>query len=72
MYNMKFFYKREVLTKTWIFGSNPDEWPQFLKDYGWRIIEDVGGADLAEDYVKPTGREFKSTPIERIIFAEKI
>jgi methyltransferase (TIGR00027 family) len=72
MYDMEFFYKREVLNKTWIFGFDPEEWPQFLKDYGWSIIEDIGGDDLAEKYVKPTGRKFSSTPIERIIFAEKL
>jgi methyltransferase (TIGR00027 family) len=72
MYDMEFFYKREVLTKTWIFGLDPDKWPQFLEEYGWRIIKDIGGADLAEKYVKSTGRKFASTPIERMIFAEKI
>jgi hypothetical protein len=45
---------------------------QFLEDYGWRIIEDIGGDDLAEKYVKPTGRKFATTPIERMIYAEKI
>jgi methyltransferase (TIGR00027 family) len=72
MYGMEFFYKREVLNKTWIFGLDPKSWPQFLEDYGWRIIEDIGGDDLAEKYVKPTGRKFATTPIERMIFAEKI
>jgi len=72
MYNMEFFFKREVLKKIWIFGLDPNEWPQFLEDYGWKIIEDVCGDDLARKYVKPIGRKFASTPIERMIFAEKI
>jgi hypothetical protein len=55
-----------------VFGLDPEQWPQFLKGYGWNIIEDIGGDDLAEKYVKPTNRKFASTPIERIIFAEKI
>ena len=44
----------------------------FLKEYGWKIIEDVGAEDLVDKYVKPTGRIFASTAIERIISAEKI
>ncbi len=71
-YGMDEIYKRFVETGTWIFGMDPEAWPQFLKEYGWRIIEDVGADDLEERYVKPTGRTFASTPIERLIFAEKI
>ena len=51
---------------------NPAEWPEFLKEYDYKIIEDISVEDLIEKYVKPTGRNLKSTPIERIIFAEKI
>ena len=51
---------------------DPESWPQFLEEYGWKIIEDVGAEDLVEKYVKPTGRIFASTAIERIISAEKI
>jgi methyltransferase (TIGR00027 family) len=72
MYDMEYFYKREVLTKIWIFGFKPKEWPQFLENYGWRINEDIGGDDLTEKYVTPTGRKLASTPIERMILAEKI
>lgn len=52
----------------WLFSW---KWPQFLENYGWNIIEDVDGDNLACKYVKPTGRIFASTPIERMIFAEK-
>jgi len=72
MYDMEYFYKNEVLKKIWIFGFGPEELPQFLENYGWKLIEDVGGDDLAEKYVKPTGRKFATTPIDRMIFAEKI
>ena len=72
MYGMEEIYKRFVETGTWKFGMDPESWPQFLKEYGWRILEDVGGEDLEERYVKPTGRIFVSTAIERLIFAEKI
>jgi len=72
MYGMEEIYKRFVETGTWKFGMDPESWPQFLEEYGWRIVEDVGGEDLEERYVKPTGRIFVSTAIERLIFAEKI
>ncbi len=71
-YGMDEVYKRFVETGTWKFGMDPGSWPHFLEEYGWKIIEDVGGEDLEEKYVKPTGRTFASTPIERIILAEKI
>ena len=72
MYGMGEIYKRFVETGTWKFGMDPESWPQFLEEYGWRIVEDVGGEYLEERYVKPTGRIFASTAIERLIFAEKI
>ena len=71
-YGMEDVYKRFVEEKIWIFGMNPAEWPEFLKEYDYKIIEDISAEDLIEKYVKPTGRNLKSTPIERIIFAEKI
>ena len=72
MYGMEEIYKRFVETGTWKFGMDPESWPQFLEEYGWRIVEDVGGEDLEVRYVKPTRRIFVSTAIERLIFAEKI
>ena len=72
MYGMEEIYKRLVETGTWIFGMDPEAWPEFLEEYGWRVIEDIGAEDLGEKYVKPTGRIFATTAIERMIFAEKI
>lgn len=72
LYGMEDISKRFVEEKLWIFGMNPTEWREFLKEYDYEIIEDIGFEDLEEKYVKPTGRKLASTPIERIIFAEKI
>ncbi len=73
MYGWETFYKKFVeRDKTWIFGMEPEAWPNFLKAYGWRVIEDIGYDKLAERYVKPTGRTLSSTPIERIVYAEKL
>lgn len=72
-YGWEGFYKKFVeKNKTWIFGMEPEAWPNFLKAYGWRIIEEIGYDKLAERYVKPTGRTLASTPIERIVYAEKL
>ncbi|MDR3583737.1 MAG: hypothetical protein P4L59_00220 [Desulfosporosinus sp.] len=65
-------YKDFVTNKIWIFGMEPEAWPNFLKEYGWKVIEDLGYDELAEKYVKPTGRILASTPIERMIYAEKL
>ena len=71
MYGWEKGYKRWVANKIWIFGMEPEAWPDFLKDYGWRVIEDIGYKEMAEKYVKPTGRILASTPIERMVYAEK-
>ena len=40
------------------------------KEYGWQAIEGVGYDEMAEKYIKLTGRILASTPIERIVYAE--
>jgi methyltransferase (TIGR00027 family) len=65
-------YKKFVTNKIWIFGMEPQAWSDFLNEYGWRVIEDIGYDELAEKYVKPTGRILESTPIERMVYAEKM
>lgn len=72
MYGWENGYKRWVKNKVWIFGLEPEDWPDFLKAYGWQVIEDVGYDELAEKYVKPTGRVLASTPVERMVYAEKL
>jgi methyltransferase (TIGR00027 family) len=65
-------YRRFVATKVWLFGMEPEDCPGFLKCYGWRIIEDVGYDELANRYLVPTGRRLVSTPVERMVYAEKV
>lgn len=72
MYGMEKLYKKYVKDKLWIFGMDPEEWPVFLEGYGWRVVEHLGSEELAERYVRPTGRELATTPVERIIYAEKV
>lgn len=72
MYGWEKGYKKYVIKdKIWIFGMDPEKWPDFLSQYGWKVIEDVDFMELHERYVKPTGRKLASTPVERLISAEK-
>jgi len=65
-------YKRFVESKIWLSAMNPKTVPEFLKGYGWKLIEDVGYDEMAEKYIGPTGRTLTSTPVERMVYAEKI
>ena len=72
-YGHTYSYKRFVLKeKSWLFGMDPEEVADFLAVYGWQVMEHLGYEDLAEWYVKPTGRELLSTPLERMVYAEKL
>ena len=64
-------YRRFVATKVWQFGMEPEDCPGFLRRYGWRIIEDVGYEELAKRYLPPTRRRLASTPVERMVYAER-
>jgi methyltransferase (TIGR00027 family) len=65
-------YKRFVATKVWQFGMAPEMWPAFLGGYGWRVVEDLGYDELAARYVATSDRRLGYTPVERLIYAEKI
>jgi len=66
-------YKRLVLKdKSWLFGIDPEEVADFLGQYGWRVVEHLGYEELAEVYVKPTGRKLESLAYERVVYAEKL
>ena len=73
LYDHMYLYKRFVLKdKSWLFGMEPEEMADFLAVYGWQVLEHLGYEELAEWYVKPTGRELLSTPLERMVYAEKL
>lgn len=73
MYDCEKAYKKYVLKeKVWLFDMYPEEWSNFLKQYSWQIVEGVSYVKLSEKYVKPTGQEFASTPVKRIIYAKKL
>jgi O-methyltransferase involved in polyketide biosynthesis len=57
--------------KTWHYGIAPEGVADLLNRHGWRVVEHLGYDELAERYFKPTGRALASTPIERMVYAEK-
>jgi len=72
LYGWESGYKRFVETKVWLFGMEPEDCPAFLQAYGWRVIEDLGYDELAGRYNGLTGRSLTSTPVERMVYAEKV
>jgi methyltransferase (TIGR00027 family) len=72
LYGWESGYKRFVASKVWMFGMEPEDCPAFLRSYGWRVVEDLGYDELAARYIGPTGRQLSATPVERMVYAEKI
>ena len=73
LYGAKYLYKKTVLKdKSWLFGMDPEDVADFLGVYGWRVLEHLGYEELAERYVKPTGRKLVSMALERMVYAEKL
>ena len=72
LYGWEAGYKRFVETKIWLFGLEPEDCPAFLQGYGWRVVEDVGYDELASRYIRPAHRKLSSTPVERMVYAEKM
>lgn len=72
LYGAEKFQEQMVLKdKVWHFGFAPEEMADFLNEYGWDLLEDVGYDELGERYIKPGGRNLASTPIERLAYAAK-
>jgi methyltransferase (TIGR00027 family) len=72
-YGLEYMHERMVLKdKSWLFGIDPEDVADFLGGYGWRVLEHLDYDELAERYVKPTGRKLEATAIERVVYAEKL
>ena len=73
LYGQKYAYKRFIQKdKSWLFGMDPSDVADFVGAYGWAVLEHIGYEELAERYVKPTGRRLLSTPLERMVYAERL
>jgi methyltransferase (TIGR00027 family) len=71
LYGWESGYKRFIATKVWLFGMEPQDCAAFIEEYGWRVIEDLGYDELRVRYIGLNGRSLTSTPVERIVYAEK-
>jgi len=72
-YGHEHMYKKMVLKdEIWHFGIDPEDVADFLDRFGWRVLEHLGYEELAERYVKPTGRKLKTLAIERLVYAKKL
>lgn len=65
-------YKRFVKGGIWFTAFEPGQLRGFLASYGWKVVEDRGYDELADEYLRPTGRRLVSTPVERIVYAKKL
>jgi methyltransferase (TIGR00027 family) len=65
-------YDRYVRRGIWLFGLDPRNVCDFLDPYGWRVTEHLGCDELADRYVRATGRRLTSWTIERVVYAEKL
>jgi len=73
LYGGEVMYKKMILKdKIWLFGIDPEGVDGFLGGYGWRVLEHLSYEELAEVYVKPTGRKLESLAYERVVYAEKL
>lgn len=57
--------------QVWKFGLDPEQVPEFLAEYGWRVVEQVGPQQLMQRYVQPTGRRLAASDLEWSVYAEK-
>jgi len=73
LYGQEDLYNRYAgKKKIWLFGMDPAQVADFLSSYGWRLVEDIEYSELAERYVKPTGRQLLTMPVERVAYAERL
>jgi O-methyltransferase involved in polyketide biosynthesis len=64
-------YNRYVRGGVWRCGLSPDRVGDWLRAYGWRLVEDVGYEELSRSYVAPTGRTLAAMSVERLVQTEK-
>jgi len=70
LYGLDFLHDKMVhKDRIWLYGMDPDDVDGFIDGYGWSVLERPGYEELAERYVKPTERELKTMPVERLVYA---
>lgn len=56
----------------WHFGLQPEQVAEFLAEFGWRLVDQLGPDQLMQRYVRPTGRRLGASQIEWSAHAEKM
>jgi hypothetical protein len=73
MYGAQRIYREAVQKRRlWHFGLNPHQVGDFLAEYGWREVEQVGPAEYAARYVQPAGRDTSVSEIERAVYCRTL
>ncbi|MGC2656163.1 MAG: SAM-dependent methyltransferase [Mycobacterium sp.] len=55
----------------WHFGLLPEHVAEFVAEFGWRLVQQLGPDELMQRYVLPTGRDLGASQIEWSAHAEK-
>ncbi len=72
LYGLDALYRTTRVTKQlWQFGLEPEAVGDFLGEYGWKELEQVGSAEYQERYLKPVGRVMPVMQVERMVYAER-
>jgi O-methyltransferase involved in polyketide biosynthesis len=56
----------------WHFGLRPEQVADFLAEFEWRLVDQLGPDQLTQRYVRPTGRRLGASQIEWSAHAEKM
>jgi methyltransferase (TIGR00027 family) len=55
----------------WRFGMSTEDVPDFLAQYGWRVLEQAGPDYFLQHYIRPAGRDLGASELEWSVYAEK-
>ena len=66
------YHKYKVKRGLWRFGLDPDRVPDFLAEYGWRVVEQPTSQEFAARYVTTAGRDMPVSELERSVCAERV
>jgi methyltransferase (TIGR00027 family) len=72
MYDAAILFKRfRERQQVWRFGLDPESVPNFVAEYGWRLVEQAGPDYYLRTYIRPTGRNLGASQLEWTAYAEK-
>jgi methyltransferase (TIGR00027 family) len=73
LYDTPYTYRKmRGRSQLWRFGMRTEEVPDFLAQYGWRVIEQAGPDYLLQHYIRPAGRDLGASELEWSAYAEKL